>query len=83
MPKDLKDFVKEALKTEIELFKVFSIFLVALISAVVSMSLDGFLNKSGLNRMFLISGIIGLIFVSIILIIFVIRIFKHLNQLKK
>jgi hypothetical protein len=83
MAKDIKEFLKEALKTEIELLKVFSVFLVALISAVATMLLGDFSDKDTLHKMLLIFGILGLIFVSLFFIIFVFRIFKHLNQLKK
>jgi uncharacterized membrane protein len=82
MAKDVNEFIKEALKAEIELFKVFSIFLVALVSAVATMILGDYYSKGWLYQFLFYAGIIALAFVLIIFTIFVMKILRRLNQLK-
>lgn len=82
MSNDFKEFIKETIKAEIDLLKLFSLFLIGLVSGVSSMLLTESYNKNGLNFTLFILGIIALVLDSFLFTIFVLRIFKHLKQLK-
>jgi hypothetical protein len=82
MAKDIKEFIKEALKAEIELLKLFSLFLIGLVSGVASMALSATYNKGVLSLVIFIVGIVALLLDWILFLIFARRIYKRLNQLK-
>jgi TRAP-type C4-dicarboxylate transport system permease small subunit len=83
MTNNHRDNLKETLKTDIELLKLFSVFVIALASVVGSMSLSYSFKISTVHLLFYIGSIALLIAFWMFFIIFVARIFKHLNQLKK
>lgn len=82
MNKDFREFIKEALKAEIELLKVFSVFLVALVTATVTMTLEEYYAKDHMHQFLFFAGIVALAFVLIIFTIFVMKILRRLKQLK-
>lgn len=83
MTNNNRDFLKEALKTEIELLKLFSVFLVALVSAFAGMVLGGTYNKSTIHLIFFFATVSALIVVWFIFLIFVRNILRRLKHLKK
>lgn len=83
MTNNQRDNLKETLKTEVELLKLFSVFVIALASVVGSMSLSGSFIKDNLHLTIYIGAFILLAIFWIYFLIFVARIFKRLNQLNK
>ena len=83
MTNNHRDNLKETLKTDIELLKLFSVFVIALASIVGSMSMSYSFKISRVHLLIYIGALTLLIAFWIFFIIFVARIFKHLNQLNK
>ena len=77
------EFVKESLKTEIELFKIYSVFVIALVSAIGGILLKDDLNNNDIEITLLIIGSIFLFSVSIIFLRSILKIKKLVKFLNK
>ncbi len=76
------DYLKEALKKEIEIFKIYILIEIALITGIGSMMLSGSFNKNNLNFLLFIIGLLILIAIFISLITSIKRKNKYLNFLR-
>jgi sulfite exporter TauE/SafE len=77
------DSIKEELKAQYEFLRIYSIFLIGLVSAVVGMILNETYSKSQAHMVLFIMGIISLIFVLVYFLVLTVQIRQLLKQLKK
>ncbi len=82
MTSNHRDYIKEALKTDVELLKLYSVFLIGIVSFLVSSVLRASYDKDNVHIIIFLSAILGFVFFSMNFFIFVRRIKNHLKQLK-
>jgi len=82
MTNNHRDYIKEALKTDLELLKLYSVFIIGIVSYLISTLLRGLYDKDNLHFIIFLSAILGFVFFSINFFIFVRRIKNYLKQLK-
>lgn len=77
------EFIKEALKAKFEFYKIYSVFLIGLISAVVSMVLSDNYNTNKTHVVVFITAIAALVFVIIYFLVLTFEIKNLLKQINK
>jgi uncharacterized BrkB/YihY/UPF0761 family membrane protein len=77
------EFIKEDLKAKFEFLRIYSVFLIGLVTAVFGMILNETYAKSQTNKIILIGGLITLAFILIYFLVLTAKIRKLLKQLKK
>jgi hypothetical protein len=82
MNTDVRESIKESLRIEINLLKLYSIFLIVLGYGMGRITLDGSYDKSALIFGLYLFGIIAIITLLILFIVSIRKIYKKLNQLK-
>jgi|AntAceMinimDraft_17_1070374.scaffolds.fasta_scaffold04996_5 hypothetical protein len=78
-----KEIIKEELKTEVELFKIYTLILIGLVTGNVSLSFKIISEKEIFVSILLIVGIIALLSIFVIFVRSYFRIIKNVKKLKK